>query len=236
MTAKPFQPLGHVDDFLIMRILVIGLLQIRLDVQRLVEGHLQFHRYQLGQLIRFGQRHIHHPADITNRRTGFHRSKGDNLCDMTVFAADVFEHPSASVLADVDIDIRHLGTLRVHKSLKQQIVANRVHIADAKAIPHHRSDGASSGAHGNIIGTGIIAEIPDNQKIAGKTLARNHLQLAFDTLPNFGSHGTILPFGTFVHQPGEIIFRRAAVRGGIFRRVAAFQVQFHIAPLCDLQR
>ena len=103
-----------------------------------------------------------HAADVANDGAGLHCSEGYDLGDVAVFLADVVDNFAAAVLADVDIDIRHLVAVRVHKSLEEQIVADRVNVAKAEAVSDDCADGASSCGGGDIILVGVIAEVPDD--------------------------------------------------------------------------
>src|SRR5690625_7768071 len=51
----------------------------------------------------------------------------------------IVDHPLASVVVKVDIDIRHRDPLRAQKTLKQKVVLQRIDVGDPDAISHHRA-------------------------------------------------------------------------------------------------
>ena len=224
-----------IDHLLRGRILIVGLLQLRLDLQRLIQRHLQLRRHQFGQPVRLGQRHIHHPAHIPHHRAGLHRPKGNDLGDLAVFLPHIIQRRRPRRLADVDINIRHLVSFRVHKPLKQQVVLDRIHIAHAETVSNHRADSTAASTDGNMVLDGIIAEVPADQKIAGKTLTGDDRQFPFDPLLDLVGDLSVFFLRPLIDQPLEKILRRTAVFGMVNRCVLGPQFDLNIASLGDLQ-
>jgi hypothetical protein len=84
------------------------------------------------------------------------------LGDVPVFLADVVDNPAPARLADVDIDIGRLISLGVHKTLEEQVVFERVNIAQAETVADERPDRATPCSDGDIVFVGVIAEVPDD--------------------------------------------------------------------------
>ena len=82
------------------------------------------------------QRHRQHPADVPDHGLGLHGPERDDLGDLAVLLADVVDHLRPVHLADVDIDIGHLVSRRVHESLEQQVVLDRVEVGDPQRVGH----------------------------------------------------------------------------------------------------
>src|SRR5699024_5737823 len=79
-----------------------------------------------------------HLRSILNGLLGFHGTEGNNLRNF-VFApslSGVLDHLTTAAVIEVDIDIGCRGSLWVQKSLKQQVVFNRVDIGNGQGISH----------------------------------------------------------------------------------------------------
>ena len=124
---------------------VVRLLELRLGLQGLVQRHIERERHELGQPVRLRQRHAEDPADVADDGLGLHRPEGDDLRDVAVLLAHVVDDLLPVGLADVDVDIGHLVSRRVHEPLEQQVVPHRVHVAQAQAVADERADAAAPG-------------------------------------------------------------------------------------------
>ena len=85
----------------------------------------------LGQPIDALQRHVEHPADVLDGGLGRHRAEGGDLGDarLAVLLPDVGDHLLAAVLAEVDVDVGRLAAVRVEEALEQQVVFQRIDVA-----------------------------------------------------------------------------------------------------------
>ncbi|MBA7658543.1 hypothetical protein ES703_66499 [subsurface metagenome] len=122
---------------------------------------------------------------------------------MAVLLADVLDYSCPAVLADVDVNIRHLVALRVHKALEKQIVSNRVNIAQSEAVPGDCSYPAASGADGDIVFVGVLAEVPDDKEIAGEALRFDYVQFSVELFLDLFGNFAIPLLRTFVAEFGQ---------------------------------
>ena len=83
---------------------------------------------------------------------------------------------------------------------------------------------------------GVVAEVPDDQEVAGEALGLDDGQLALQPLLDLGRDLAIAALGAALAQAGEVILRRRAVRRVEPRGVTRVQVQLDIASLGDGQR
>ena len=81
-----------------------------------------------------------------------------------------------AVLADVDVDIGHLVAARVHEPLEQQPVLDRIDVAQPQQVAHHRADARASGADGDAVVAGVVAEVPDDQEVRAELLRCDDLR------------------------------------------------------------
>ena len=81
MTRQTFKCFRIADELPFDSTALSNLFQFRDLIHRLVEGHFQFGRYQLGDAIHFAVRQTEYPAYITDGRFGAHGAEGDDLGD-----------------------------------------------------------------------------------------------------------------------------------------------------------
>ena len=107
------------------------------------------------------------PADVFDRRTRCHRSKGDDLANRfaPVKLGNVIDHVAAAADAEIDIDIGHRDAFGIEKPLEQQIILQRIDVGDPHAIRGERTGGRTAArADRNALLVGILDEVPDDQE------------------------------------------------------------------------
>src|ERR1035441_9749493 len=77
-------------------------------------------RHHLRDAVHIAVRHIHGAADILDRGFGRHGAERDNLRNIfpPVFMGDVFDHLTAPVHAEINIDIRHGNPLGIQEAFE----------------------------------------------------------------------------------------------------------------------
>src|SRR5439155_8694528 len=135
------------------------------------------------------------------------RAEGDDLRDVAVLAADVLDHFLPSLLADVDVDIRHLVAAGIHEALEQQAILDWIDVTEAEQITHHRAEARASGPHGEYVLAGVVAEIPDDQEVRAEVLHADDLQFVFETRADFVGYlsGAISPSLSLFTELAEIL-------------------------------
>ena len=129
VTRKTFELFAYVYDLSSLLALIVSLFQLGLGLQRLIKRHIKRERHKFRQSVGFTQMHAEHPADVTDNCAGLHRSERDDLRDVPVLLTDIFDNFRPVSLTDINVNIGHLVTVRIHESLEEQIVVNRVDIA-----------------------------------------------------------------------------------------------------------
>ena len=128
-TARVNQPLDT-------GIFLIILFQLRRDIERTGERHVQLERNGFGNRVHLGIRIAQHAPDVADDRAGTHRSERDDLTDVirTVAAGDVVDDLLTAFITEIDVDIRHGHALRIEESLEQQAIAQGVELGDIHAV------------------------------------------------------------------------------------------------------
>ena len=87
-------------------------------------------RDQFADPVHLAERHTEYPADIAQRGAGLQLAECDDLRHpvMAVALLDMRDHLVATVLAEVDIEIRHRDALGIEKALEQQPPAQRIEV------------------------------------------------------------------------------------------------------------
>ena len=168
---QAFQFLGGIDQFLAPGVALVGLLQRRRFLERLLELDVQRGGDHLGDAVHVAVRHVHGAAHVLDGRLGRHGAEGDDLRHVlaAVLVGDVIDHFAAPVHAEVDVDIGHGDALGIQKALEEQIVLQRIDVGDPHGVGDQRAGRrAAARAHGNAVFPGVADEVPDDQEIAGK--------------------------------------------------------------------
>lgn len=125
-----FERARHIEHLAHGNIAVILSPQLRICIESLIYRHFEVERYRLGNGVRLGVRQIERPSHIAHRRFRFKRTERDYLRHLvrTVFIYYVVYDLAAPFVAEVYIYIRHRHSLRVQKTLEEQIVLYRVDV------------------------------------------------------------------------------------------------------------
>ena len=163
MSWKSFQASCHIDQIVNILLFFIRLLQFRIHGQSFINSDIQLLRNHFCNISNLCIWHIQNTANIPNHTTGCQSTKSNNL-DHTVipiFTADIFNNLLPSFEAEVNVNIRHRYSFRIQKSLKEQIIANRIKLCDAQGISNQTSRcRATSRSYHNVMIAGIFNKIP----------------------------------------------------------------------------
>ena len=100
----------------------------------------------------------------------------------TVFLGHIVQHRSAAVIVKIGVNIWQRNTVRVQKSLKQQVILHRVNLGDAQAVGHCRSSGRSTaGTNGAAQFGGHANVVLHNQEVTRETHVLDGFQLKVDS-------------------------------------------------------
>ncbi len=168
---ESFQLLCHIDDLPHLRLVFICLRQRRRILQRLIDGDVQRRGNHLRDPIHLRVGHIHHSADVLDRRLRRHRAEGDDLRHILapVFLGHVLDHLAAPIHAEVDVDIGHAHALWIQKALEQQLVLQRIHIRDRHRIGDERARSRSAPrSYWNPVFFRVTDEIPHDHEVTGE--------------------------------------------------------------------
>ena len=168
MSRQTFQTFCRIDQPLNLWVFLIHLAQIRAHFQSQIQCHAKIIRHCLCDGIHIIVWHIHDTPNVSDDALCLEGSEGDDLGHtvLAIFFNNIINNLASTVEAEVDINIRHGYTFRVQKSLKQKIVADGIDIGDTGRIGNQASGcTASSRSYRDMMGSGIIDKIPDDQKI-----------------------------------------------------------------------
>ena len=182
---------------------------------------MQVPRHQLCHRIHSSIRHPHHPTHIANGRTGRQSAEGDDLCHMVraIFAGHIVNHLLPTLVAKVNIKVRHRHPLRVQKPLKQQIVLHGVNICNANTIGSNGPGaGATPRSHRYTLILGVLHKIYHDQVIVSVTHLLYGVQLILQPLCiglgrvlAIAAHHTLpaqlLKVSVVIHTAGGLIIR-----------------------------
>ena len=121
-------------------IALVGLLQRRRFLDRILQLDVQRGRNHLGDAIDVGIWHVHGAAHVLDGGFCGHGAEGDDLRDVlaAVFAGHVVDDFAAAIHAEVDIDIRQGNALGIQEALEDQFVLQRIQIGDSQRVRNQR--------------------------------------------------------------------------------------------------
>ena len=143
-------------------------MNLRIPLQRLVDGDIQFPRNHPGNGIHKCIGQIHDTSHIPYHALCRQGTEGHNLHHLvaSVFPAHIIDDFLPAVVTEIHIDIRHGHTLRIQETLKKQIVPDRLDIRNLQAVCHDAPcAGASARPYRNPVAPGVIDKIPHNQEV-----------------------------------------------------------------------
>ena len=141
VSRKPFQTFRHIDEVLHLLVIFIGLPQLRIFLQGLVDRYIQFLGDHFGNAVYKCIRQVHNPSHIPDDAPGGKRSERNDLDD-TVFPVlpyDIIDHFLPALKAEIHVDIRHGHTFRIEEPLKQKLITDRIDGGNAQTVRNNAS-------------------------------------------------------------------------------------------------
>ncbi len=146
-----------------------SLLDLRFEIERVREIAI---RKQMGKTIDDARRKIERLADFASRAAA---AITDNIrCHgRAVFAVatiNFLDHCFAPIAAGkIQIDVRPAFAALVQESFEHEMIFHRIDRRDSQAITNRAVRGAAPALDHDVVFATEIDDVPNNQKIAGKT-------------------------------------------------------------------
>ena len=113
-----------------------------------------------------------------------------------VSLSHVVEHDFASVVVEVDIDIRERYTVGVQESFEKEIVLQGVDLRDSKAISHHRAGCRSTArADAHAAGAAFADKVFHYKEVARETHGLHYVEFEEDAVVHFLAQGRSVASG-----------------------------------------
>ena len=215
--------------------------QLRADLQRLGEGHVQREGDGLGHLIYGGVAHAHDPANVPDDGLGLHGAEGDDLADVVaaVLPGHIVDDLLTAFVAEVNVQIGHTDPLRVQKTLEQQTVFQGIQHGDAQGVGHDAARAAATAwPYHDAVALGIVDEVPYDEKVVHIAHVGDDGKLIFQPLAGLG--GRVVPFvrvqglQPLAAQAAEHFLGGFAVVDGVTGQVQMAEVEGDLTALGDL--
>ena len=179
VSRQALQRSGQVEDGARVFFLVVAAFELFFLLQRLVQRHAQFQRYQLGDAVDESISVPQHAAAVAHHGLGGHGAVGNDLADLVtaIVFRDVVDDLVAFFHAKVDIEVRHGNTLGIQEALEQKIILQRVETGNIQRPGHQRPGaGAAARPDRNTVAFGPAYKVRNNQEIAGKAHGIDDIQ------------------------------------------------------------
>ncbi len=147
---------------------LVGRLELRRDLERLVELDAQLVGDGLGDAVDLAVAHAQDPADVAQGGPGEHGAEGDDLGHVVraVLAGDVGDDLVAAAVLEVDVDVGHRHAVGVEEALEGQLVADGVDRRDAQRVGHDRARRRAAAGGRDALLAREAGEVGDDQEVA----------------------------------------------------------------------
>ena len=235
--GQAFQLQRQVDQFLHLRVLIVGFLHLGAFLERVLEFDVQRLGDHLGDFVDALQRDRQRPPHVADRRLGLQRAERADLGDVAVFVLGVVDHVLPAVAAEVDVDIGRLGPVGVEEPLEQQVVLQRADVAQAEHVRHDRAAGRTAGAAGDAFFHREADEVPHDQEVARVAHLLDDAQLEREPLPmRVGDAVAVSPGHSLLANLPQVL--DVGLAGGRHEdgKMPALEVEVDVDPVGDLLR
>jgi hypothetical protein len=164
VTGHPLELPGDIDELPYLRVDLVRLAELRRLLERLVEGDVEGVGDEPGHAVGLGVGQAERTANVADRRLRPQRTEGDDLGHAVVPVPLVGEtdHLVATVVGEVEVDVRHLATLQVQEALEDQPVRHGVDVGDAEAVEDEGSRRRAAHAHADALLAGVVGDLLDD--------------------------------------------------------------------------
>ena len=165
---------------------------------------------ELAEVVRNAERQFLYACHVLQGQFGGHGAVGDDVGYVVgpIFLCHPVEYPAASVVVEVDIDIRQGDTVRIEETLEQQVILDRVNLGNTQAVGNGTTRSrTTAGPYADIqllaCGTDVVLH---NQEVARETHCLHDVQFELDAFVGFVVQRVSIPLsGPFVGQFGQVV-------------------------------
>ena len=246
VTRHALQCHGGIDQLTVFVCIIVKLFQLG-QLKRMLQGNAQLCGHGFGNGVHLSIRHAHGSAAIADGGTRSKRTKGNDLRHVfpAVPLCHVINDLVTAVIAEININIGHADAFGIEKTLKQQIIANGIHVGNAQRKRHKRACArASAGSYGNAAALGKAHVVLHDQKIIGISHLHDDVKLVLDSLTVGllvccvkGDLSLINALGkAALGKLVQVRYRVLAVGTREFGQVQRIKVKFHRAAVGNAHR
>ena len=246
VAVESFQHKAVIEDALAVLIVLVGPLEVRVFVERLVQRHLGIFGDHLGELVAAAVGDLQDAAHVANHAFGAERAEGDDLghAIAAILVFDVLDDLAAAGLAEIDVEVGGGDALGVEKTLKDQFVAQRIDRGDAEGIGHDAAAArAAAGADRDILLARVVHEIPDDQEVVHEAGFLDHAHLVIEAVHDLclgvgggvGRIGDVVEAGNaFVTELDQVVTVGQSLGGVVGGEVELAELKLDVAAVGDL--
>ena len=193
--------------------------------------------YLFGYPIALAIGHAEAAPYVSHGSFGSQSTESDYLGDilLSVFPLHVFKHLMAVVDAEVGIDIRHGLSARVEKSLKNEVVFERIYFGYIQTVTGKAPGGAPSAwSDRDAVFLGISYIVPDDEEVGVEAHLVDDAQFIVEPLPHFLGYLAVFLSDPLLAELPEVVFFGHSVGKWEYGQVIIVEYDFDIAAVSDL--
>ena len=200
VAGEALQQLGQRERPLHARVLGT---EPRLRHLRVGQGAAPRHLGALGEPVHLVQRQ---PQRLPHLADGQPPAVADDLAHHAgaipaVLAVDVLEHLLATLVLEVHVDVRRLGTLEAEEALEEQPHPHRVDGGDAQRVADRGVGRAPPPLAEDAVAEGEVDDVLEGEEVAGHLQLLDELELVLDLLAHRpGDAGRVAEVEPLLHQ------------------------------------
>ncbi|KAF5035124.1 hypothetical protein DSECCO2_588920 [anaerobic digester metagenome] len=241
VAGQAFQAARDVDEPGDARIGAHERLELGLELQRLVDGHLEVFGDELGDAVGLAEGHAERPAHVAHHALGLHGAEGGDLGHGigAVVLGDVADDLMAAAFAEVHVDIGHAHALDIEEALEKEVVRHGVEVGDAQRIRHQRPGRRTAPRpDGDVVVLGPVDEVLDDEEIAREAHLLDDVELELQAVPVFlrvrVRHFVQALFEALAGHVGHDVVQGLAGRGLVDREMVVAELEREVDALGDL--
>ena len=240
---EPLDGHGCVDNAVGVRVLVVGLLEVRRVLVGLllvlVEGvgklELGIVREHLRELLALVDREAQNAVGVVYGLLGLDGGVRDDLAHvvLAVDVAHVLQDVLEVLVVEVHVDIGHLGALRREEPLKHEAVLERVEVRDVHGVRDDGAGGRSAAwSHANAVVLGPLHVVLHDEEVVREALLGDDLVLVLEAVLDVpATDGEVAPVLAVALGKALLALLTKALVSRLPRAQARVLGQVHVGPV-----
>ena len=178
-----------------------------------IDGDVQSVRDEARDAVGVAVRHAERATGVADRRLRTKGSEGDDLRHTVAPVAlrGVADHLVATVVGEVEVDVRWGDALGVEEALEDEPVLRRFDVGDVEAVEHDRGRRGAAHAHRDVSLAGEASDVVDDQHVLAEPGLFNHPEFVAQPFPLRLGRVGVATVESLVAEIAQVLHRTQAI-------------------------